>query len=149
MITVKAIAYRTKPKAPLIEHEQVEIACESGVVPDCRGKPGRRQVTLLSAEAWQEACAELGSELPWTFRRANILIDGLRFSAADVGCILRIGDVVLQIMLETDPCPRMDAQHPGLTAALLPNWRAGVCCKVLSSGTVRIGDAVQVIGQAT
>ena len=36
MITVKAIAYRTKPKAPMIELEQVEITCESGVVPDCR-----------------------------------------------------------------------------------------------------------------
>ena len=149
MITVKSIAYRTKPKAPMTEIDSVEITCEQGAVPDFRGKPGKRQVTLLSAQSWQDACAELEAELLWTFRRANILIDGLRFSAADVGCILRIGDVVLQIMLETDPCPRMDAQHPGLTAALLPNWRAGVCCKVLSSGTVRIGDAVQVIGQAT
>jgi MOSC domain-containing protein YiiM len=145
MITVKSIAYRTKPKAPMTEIDSVEITCEQGVVPDFRGKPGKRQVTLLSAQSWQDACADLEAELPWTFRRANILIDGLRFSAFDVGRIIRIGDAELQVMIETDPCPRMDAQHQGLTAALLPEWRAGVCCKVLKGGTVRCGDAVHYL----
>jgi MOSC domain-containing protein YiiM len=142
MITVKAIAYRSKPKAPMTEIEQVDISCEQGLLPDFRGKPGKRQVTLLSAQSWQDACAELGTDLPWTYRRANILIDGLRFSAADVGRIIRIGDAELQIMIETDPCPRMDAQHQGLTAALLPAWRAGVCCRVLKGGQARVGDKV-------
>lgn len=145
MITVKGIAYRTKPKAPMTEIDRVEITCEHGVVPDFRGKPGKRQVTLLSAQSWQDACAELGAELPWTFRRANILIDGLRFSAADVGRIIRIGEAELQVMIETDPCPRMDAQHQGLTAALLPDWRAGVCCRVLKAGMVGGGDPVQYL----
>ena len=145
MITVKAIAYRSKPKAPMTEIEQVDISCEQGLLPDFRGKPGKRQVTLLSAQSWQDACAELGAELPWTLRRANILIDGLRFSAFDVGRIIRIGDAELQVMIETDPCPRMDAQHQGLTAALLPEWRAGVCCKVLKSGSVRVGDPVHYL----
>ena len=145
MITVTGIAYRKKPKAPMTEISSVEITCEQGVVPDTRGKPGKRQVTLISAQSWQDACAELGAELPWTFRRANILIDGLRFSAGDVGRIIRIGEAELQVMIETDPCPRMDAQHPGLTAALLPDWRAGVCCKVLKSGPVRIGDPVHYL----
>ena len=145
MITVKAIAYRSKPKAPMTEIEQVDISCEQGLLPDFRGKPGKRQVTLLSAQSWQDACAELGAELPWTLRRANILIDGLRFSAFDVGRIIRIGDAELQVMIETDPCPRMDAQHQGLTAALLPEWRAGVCCKVLKSGLVRVGDPVHYL----
>jgi len=145
MITVKSIAYRTKPKAPMTEIDCVEITCGQGVVPDFRGKPGKRQVTLLSVQSWQDACAELGAELPWTFRRANLLIDGLRFSALDVGRIIRIGEAELQVMIETDPCPRMDAQHQGLTAALLPEWRAGVCCKVLKGGMLRRGDAVRYL----
>ena len=145
MITVKGIAYRKKPKAPMTEIDSVEITCENGVLPDFRGKPGKRQVTLLSLQSWQDACTELGAELPWTFRRANILIDGLRFSASDVGRIIRIGEAELQVMIETDPCPRMDAQHQGLTAALLPDWRAGVCCKVLKGGTVQVGDAVRYL----
>lgn len=145
MITVKGIAYRTKPKALMTEIEKVEISCGQGLLPDFRGKPGRRQVTLLSAQSWQDACAELGAALPWTFRRANLLIDGLRFSALDVGRIIRIGEAELQVMIETDPCPRMDAQHQGLTAALLPDWRAGVCCRVLAGGSVKIGDSVDFL----
>jgi MOSC domain-containing protein YiiM len=142
MPILTAIAFRTKPKAPMLEIGQVEITRENGIVPDFRGKPGRRQVTVLSKQSWRDACDELGAELPWTFRRANLLVDGLRFCAEDVGRIIRIGDVALQVMMETDPCPRMDAQHPGLTAALAADWRAGVCCKVVSGGTVHIGDAV-------
>ena len=141
MITVAGIAFREKPKAPMTEIDSVEITCEQGVVPDTRGKPGKRQVTVLSLEAWQTACAELSAELPWTTRRANLLIDGLIFSAADVGKILQIGDVRLQITIETDPCHRMDAQFQGLTAALLPDWRAGVCCRVLQAGQIRRGDS--------
>lgn len=145
MPTLAAIAYRTKPKAPMCEIDSVEISCEQGVVPDTRGKPGRRQVTLLSVQSWQDACTELGSKLPWTYRRANLLIDGVRFSEADVGRILRIGEVELVVTLETDPCPRMDAQYPGLTAALTPHWRAGVCCRVRHGGTVRIGDTLVML----
>ncbi|MFY8207099.1 MAG: MOSC domain-containing protein, partial [Arenimonas sp.] len=60
--------------------------------------------------------------------------------------ILRIGEAELQIMLETDPCPRMDAQHDGLTAALTPHWRGGVCCRVLADGIVNTGDSVVFVG---
>lgn len=69
-------------------------------------------------------------------------IDSLRFSALDVGRIIRIGEAELQVMIETDPCPRMDEQHQGLTAALTPDWRAGVCCRVLSGGQIQVYDCV-------
>ena len=145
MPTVKSIAYRKNPKTPMIEVDQAEISCEAGVVLDFRGKPGKRQVTLLSAQSWQTVCDALNTDLPWTYRRANILIDGLCFSAADVGTIIQIGNVQLMVMIETDPCPRMDAQFEGLTQALTPDWRAGVCCKVVQSGTVHIGDKVEFL----
>lgn len=143
MITIKGIAYRKKPKAPMTEIDSVEITCEQGVVPDTRGKPGKRQVTLLSLESWQIACAELGVELPWTTRRANILLSGMQFSAADFGKVLQMGDVQLQITIETDPCNRMDEQYQGLTAALTPDWRAGVCCRVLQGGILSKGDELR------
>jgi MOSC domain-containing protein YiiM len=141
MSAVKAIAYRTQPKAAMSEIDAVEITCAHGVVPDTRGKPGRRQVTVLSLEAWQSVCTELGAELPWTFRRANLLIEGIHLGPSDVGKVLCIGQLELEITQETDPCQRMDDQHPGLMAALTPHWRAGVCCRVLKSGTVHVGDA--------
>lgn len=142
MPELAAIAFRRQAKGRMLEIAEVDIDRETGVVPDTRGKPGRRQVSVLSLPSWRDACAELGTDLPWTYRRANLLVDGLRFSAADIGRILRIGDVALELTVETDPCPRMDAQHPGLTAALTPDWRGGVCARVRRAGRERIGDAV-------
>ena len=77
-------------------------------------------------------------------RRANLLIDGVEFDASFVGKRVRIGEAELEITEETDPCSRMDAQHAGLTAALEPEWRGGVCCKVLKGGDIQIGDRVEI-----
>ncbi|HYE00444.1 MAG TPA: MOSC domain-containing protein [Alphaproteobacteria bacterium] len=142
--TLLAIARRARPKAPMAVLDRAEIDPAFGVRGDARGKPGRRQVTLLSAEAWAEACAALGIRLPWTLRRANLLVSGLAL-AGTAGRRLRIGPVVLAVTGETDPCRRMDAQFPGLAAALAPDWRGGVTCRVVAGGRVQAGDALEWI----
>ena len=40
----------------------------------------------------------------------------------------------------------MDAQHQGLTQALKPDWRGGVCCRVMSDGQIKINDFIQILG---
>lgn len=123
----------------------IHITREQGLAGDARGKPGRRQVTVLSQQSWQEACALTQSSLPWTARRANLLVSGLSFSAQDVGKILGIGAVRLEIMRETDPCQRMEAACPGLRQALTPDWRGGVCCRVIEPGEIALDDPVELI----
>ncbi len=135
-----AIAVRAKSRARMTEIPAGEISMEAGVVGDSRGAPGDRQVTLLDVAAWNAACEVVGHDIPWTTRRANLLMEGLDF-ANRVGCQVRIGDVVLSISGETDPCQRMDDQVAGLRAALEPDWRGGVCCRVISGGTVVPGMA--------
>jgi len=117
----------------------------AGVEDDFRGKPGKRQVTVLSLEQWQLACNEVGAALPWTVRRSNLLVNGVSFDSSMVGQQIKIGQLILLITRETDPCPRMDAQHQGLTQALTPDWRGGVCCRVISDGRVKIGDPLSII----
>ena len=39
----------------------------------------------------------------------------------------------------------MEAAQPGLRAALQPEWRGGVTCRVLQSGTIQRGDAVKIV----
>lgn len=116
----------------------------AGVEDDFRGKPGKRQVTVLSQAQWQAACDEVGAILPWTVRRANLLVDGISFDANMVGQQIIIGQLILLITRETDPCPRMDAQFKGLTQALTPHWRGGVCCRVIADGRVTVGDQVKI-----
>jgi MOSC domain-containing protein YiiM len=53
---------------------------------------------------------------------------------------LHIGEVELQITMETRPCHLMDRAHEGLRAALRPEWRGGVCCVVRRGGAIKLGD---------
>jgi MOSC domain-containing protein YiiM len=143
-ITVADIALRRQRRGPMLTVEACNISTEQGVGGDFRGKPGKRQVTLLSEAAWQDACESIDVTLPWTVRRANILVRGRTFSAADVGKIVSIGEARLEITRETDPCQRMDDAQPGLKAALAPDWHGGVCCRVLNAGDIRVGDTLYI-----
>jgi MOSC domain-containing protein YiiM len=138
------IARREKKRAPMETLDSAEITMESGVADDFRGKPGNRQVTLLSARAWHEACEALGRPIDWTTRRSNLLVEDMDLPRA-AGHIVAIGDVRLETTIEVDPCSRMDEQVDGLTAALKPDWRGGVACKILQGGTVSLGDDVELV----
>lgn len=138
------IARREQKRAPMETLESAEITPASGVANDSRGKPGNRQVTLLSARAWRDACNEIGADAPWTTRRSNLLTEDLELPKA-AGIIIAIGDVRLRTTIEIDPCSRMDEQVAGLTKALQPDWRGGIGCEVIQGGTVSVGDEVSII----
>lgn len=134
------IAVRTASRAPMRTLTRARVSLERGVEDDLRGRPGERQVTVLAREAWDRACAELGAELDWTTRRANLLVEGLDLEQSR-GRRIAIGTLVLEVSGETDPCQRMDEQRDGLRAALTPEWRGGASCRVLSPGEISVGDA--------
>lgn len=146
VITAKlvGIAYREGGGRPMQALDVADITVEQGVVGDSRGKPGKRQVTILSIESWLAACEELGVPLSWLNRRANLLIEGYTFARSDVGKVVCVGDARLEITRETDPCRRMDQVHKGLKKALQPDWRGGVCCRVLDGAEVSVGVAVNL-----
>ncbi len=126
------------------ELDVVHVSAEAGVEGDLRGEPGERQVTILTRESWRAVCAEVGKELPWTTRRSNILIENLRVEGK-LDSRIRIGDLELAITGETDPCTRMEEQVAGLRRALTPDWRGGVTCRVLKSGSISVGDRIEFL----
>jgi MOSC domain-containing protein YiiM len=117
----------------------VEITVEKGITGDSRGSAKDRQITVLSEPAWQKACDTVDSDLPWTTRRANLLVNGVEFDPDDIGKTTRIGEALLKITRETNPCSLMDQQHQGLKNALTPNWCGGVCCIVTRPGSIQVG----------
>ncbi len=145
MARLVGIALRPAPHGPMQETASASITAQGGLADDPRGRPGPRQVTVVAKEAWRDACSELGRELPWTLRRANLLVEGVPL-AESTGMRLRIGQALLEITGETRPCHVMDAQQTGLRRALETDWRGGVCCRVLDGGTVALGDDVSLEG---
>jgi MOSC domain-containing protein YiiM len=135
------IAIKPRPKEEMLLCEQALIEPEYGLVGDCCGKPGKRQITLLNFDDWQAACADLGVELPWQTRRANLLVDHLPLDQS-TGSRILLGEVVLEITGETDPCERMEQAHAGLFQALISNWRGGVTCRVITGGAIHTGMSV-------
>ncbi len=130
--------------------DHTTITVESGLDGDFRGavKPGgrgRRQVSLIERGDWEAAMADLGTHHHWSMRRANLLVDGFDLPQQD-GVRVRIGEVVLMITQECDPCSRMEEIEPGLKAALSPDWRGGALAKVISGGTIRVGDVIEMDG---
>ena len=143
MSSIKAIAIKNRPRVAMQVIDSAQVTVANGILGDFRGTQQNRQISLLSESAWHKACDEVGSELPWTVRRANLLVDDVEFDASYVGKTVRIGDVELRVTEETDPCSRMDAQHVGLTAALAKEWRGGICCNVIKAGNIKVGDQVE------
>lgn len=138
------IARREQKRAEMEVLNDAEVSAETGVANDFRGKPGKRQVTVISAEVWAAVCKELGKEIPWTTRRANLLVEDVELPQR-IGDIIEIGGIRLLVTMEVDPCSRMEEQVEGLRSALTPEWRGGVACTVLQGGPLRLGDSVSVL----
>lgn len=118
------------------------VRCDAGAgLADNADRGGKRQVTLLSAERWRDAEAELGAEVDPRSRRANLLTTGIDYLDSR-GRVLRIGAVRIAIRGNTRPCERMDEAFPGLRKALEPDWRAGAYGELLDDGEISLGDSV-------
>lgn len=144
MAKLLGIAIKPRPGDEMLLCSEALLDPQSGLVGDCCGKPGKRQVTLMNLSDWQTTCAELGTDLSWHLRRANLLVDHLPLYHS-TGKRLQLGNALLEVTGETDPCERMEEAHAGLFQALLPEWRGGVTCKILQGGDIRLEMTVEIL----
>ena len=142
MPTLKGIAIAPKIMEEMQAVDQAGVTVHAGIDGDARGNKRGRQITILFEDDWNAAVAETeGDPMDWTERRANLLVDGMR-CPAEAGGVFGIGDVRLEVTMETDPCDLMESKRAGLRNAMTPDWRGGVSCRVLAGGNIRIGDSV-------
>ena len=142
MGSLLGIAVAAKKRAPISQIDSATVGIADGIQGDARGRTPGRQITILFRDGWDQACEELGVKLPWTTRRANLFVEGVPVPRE--GTRLKIGDCILEVTQETQPCQLMEASHRGLRHALTPNWRGGVCCRVVAGGEIRTKDVVEL-----
>jgi hypothetical protein len=97
-----------------------------------------RQLLLASAAVYEDLA------LPPHALRENLLVD---FDTAQLasGTVLQIGaEVRLRLMFQCEACGQLDTQRPGLSRQL--GARRGMLARVLSGGTVHLGDRVRNLG---
>ncbi len=104
---------------------------------------GWRQITVISAEAWDRMRDALQADIDPSARRANLLIRGVDLRDTR-GRILHVGPCRIELRGETRPCERMDEAHPGLRDAMRPDWNGGAFGVILDTGVIRLGDPVRL-----
>ena len=147
MATLIGIAKTSKLLAEMEELTEARIEIDSGLQGDARGTKRRRQISILFEDDWKDACNELGADLNWLTRRANLYVSGMR-APQEPGTRIMIGNVELEVRVETEPCDLMDKQHQGLRATLENDWRGGVCCSVQKAGNIKIGNDVKILSDS-
>jgi MOSC domain-containing protein YiiM len=100
---------------------------------------GKRQVTLIEQEVWQQHMDRLQGTLDPSSRRANLMISGCALRESR-GRVLRIGECRIVIRGETKPCERMEEALAGLREVMFPDWGGGAFGEVISGGAIRVGD---------
>ena len=135
---VEGLWIKRAHRGPMDMAEAVTMVEGQGIETDANLGRSKRQGTVIEKEVFDRIREALPDVEPH-MRRANVMVSGLRLEGTR-GRLLTLGGVRIRIHGETRPCERMDAQVPGLTAALDPRWNGGVYGVVLDDGEVRVGD---------
>jgi MOSC domain-containing protein YiiM len=144
---ILALALRPTAKAAMQEVSQARATAGGGLEGDV-STSADRGITLLDEEKWNQVTCELGTEIPWHTRRANVLVQGIELAQL-IGKTVCLGEVEVAVKAETKPCGLMDEIHPGLRAVLEPQCRGGVYGRIVVGGTIRVGDPVSVTDSET
>ena len=138
---VHAIHIAPGRKVPTRSVETVEAEAGVGLVGDRYHGSRHRHVTVQALDEVEAAARDLGHDIPLGATRRNVTITAGPIPQRP-GERMRIGDVELEVVRIAAPCRLLDDWlGPGAMQALR-SPRGGTVFRLLSSGTIRVGDEV-------
>jgi len=138
------IGLRPERKVAIKFVEQVQAIKDLGLEGDrrCTGTHGSaRQVTLINQEHIKVIASLLGLDsIDPNLLRRNLVVTGINLIALRHQRF-RIGEAEFEATAHCHPCLRMEqALGKGAVGAMLGH--GGICAKIVTSGTICIGDSV-------
>lgn len=121
---------------PMHEVSSCEAVAGKGLRDDISFGRSRRQVLLIDESILRDFDLSPGDV------RENITLSGVDTSGLTKNSRIQIGAVTLQITGPCAPCAFLDSLEEGLSDRM--EGKRGVLAKVLSDGTLQVGDSVQV-----
>jgi len=141
-VKVTAIHIAPGSRLPTRAVDSVVAEARKGLVGDRYHGSRHRQVTLQSQESLNHAADDLGHGFDAQATRRNITVDGGDIPAKP-GTRLMIGAVEFEVVRDAAPCRLLDDWiGPGAMKAL--RGRAGSALRVISTGTISVGDSVTI-----
>jgi MOSC domain-containing protein YiiM len=140
--TVAALHIAPERKAPMVAVDHVEAEAGRGLIGDRYVGTRHRHVSVQSLEELAETSAAWGAPVPASATRRNVTLASGRVPTTP-GARIVIGDVELEVVRKAAPCRVMETSvGPGAARAM--HERGGAICRVLTSGTIAVGDPVEV-----
>lgn len=114
-----------------------------GIEGDAHAGSWHRQVSLLSVDSVAKLQKKLDFELKHGAFAENILVEGMAVHTLPVGTRLRIGEALCEVTQIGKECHSDCAIRKAAGDCVMP--REGIFVKVLESGRIAKGDAVEVV----
>jgi len=151
MGSVEHIHIARKRSGPVEAVESIEVVKGIGILGDRNElKPGEwddshigEELTLVEAEALERLAKDHGIELQPGDTRRNVTTRGISLNDL-VGRRFQVGQVVAEGVELCEPCAHLQSLLG--TPVIRPlAHRAGLRARVVSGGTVRVGDQVEAV----
>ncbi|HKK99571.1 MAG TPA: MOSC domain-containing protein [Desulfotignum sp.] len=123
--------------------DKAELVENHGIKGDAHAGDWHRQISFLAAESITSASTE-SFALQFGDFAENIATKGIDWKTQAIGQQVRLGDTALvEITQIGKECHKKCAIFYRTGDCIMP--REGVFAKILSSGTIRVGDAVTLV----
>lgn len=142
---MKVVALHIAPgrRLPVKSVQSVFAEAGSGLVGDRYHGSKHRHVTIQSREFLDLAQRDLGYQFDSGATRRNVTVDEGEIPTKP-GARIQIGDVLLEVVRLSAPCRLLDdSVGPGAARAL--SRRTGSVFRILTSGTIAVGDSVTTV----
>jgi len=142
----KVLAVNVSEKRGEIKHNVNEAFIKEnfGLETDAHGGDWHRQISLLSLSSFDKMRALGASGLEYGVFAENITVGGLDVATLPLQTQLKVGEAVLEVTQIGKECHNQGcAIKKQVGTCVMPI--EGIFAKVLSSGTVKVGDRVEIL----